>query len=346
MKGSGLLWAALSAVVAGGGLAAFLQFREKAPPPAAAESPADPAPPELTIAGTIRARHVVPVAAPVDGVLEAMDLLDGQEVFEGQLLAQVRSRRLDLELEEAKLEVERLQERVNRLDSLLIGARLEASRADAEAARVRAALALAEKDYLRQKTLFAEGATPRLTYEKAEREYQALKSEAEAVAGMAQATQARLDVAQKNLDEARRLLAEKQQDLETVESTIQEGAIHAPADGILLAHRAGPGDEVTTAMKDLFQIAVNLGELNFTAPITSAQEKLLTPGQAVLLQVAELGGLPIEGKIRSAEKGELVVEFSSPDAAVRPGLSAQVRVPLKAALRPSAPTPRTSSGSH
>lgn len=341
MKSGGLLWAGLGALLAGGALAAWLQFREK-PAPAATAAASEAPPSELTVPGVIRARHVVLVGAPIDGTLEAMDLLDGQEVFEGQLLARVRSQRLDVELEEAKLEAERLQERVNSLDSQLIAARLEASRAEADAARARAALAIAEKDYLRQKTLLAEGATPRLTYEKAEREYQALKSEAEALAGMAQTTQARLEVTQKNLDEARRLLAEKERDLETVESRIQEGAIHSPVDGVLLSHRAGPGDEVTAEMKDLFQIAVSLAELNFVAPITPDQEKRVQAGQPVIIQIAELGGLPAEGVIKSASKGELVVEFTSPGAAVRPGLSAQARVPLAAV---SEAPPRTSSES-
>jgi multidrug resistance efflux pump len=341
MKGSGILWAGVAALLAGSGLAAYFQFREKPQPEAAAAAPAESAPAELTIAGTIRARHIVPVAAPIDGTLEAMDLLDGQDVFEGQLLARVRSQRLDLELEEAKLEVERLQERVNSLESLVIGARLEASRADADASRVQAQLAIAEKTFLRQKTLLAEGATPRLTYEKAEMEYQAIKSEADALIGMAQASQARVEVTQKNLDEARRLLAEKQKDFDTVESAIQEGAIHSPVDGVLIAHRAGPGDEVTSAMKDLFQIATNLGELNFTAQISADQEKRFEPGRTVLIQVAELGGMPIEGVVKSAANRELVVEFTSPDPAVRPGLSAQVRVPAES----SEPPPRTSSES-
>lgn len=343
MKAGGLLWAGLLALLAGGALAAYFHVRQKAVAVGMTATPQEAPPAELTIPGTIRARHIVAVGAPIDGTLEAMDLVDGQEVFEGQLLASVRSQRLDVELEEAKLEVERLQERVNNLESQLIAARLEASRADADAARARAALALAEKEYLRQKTLYAEGATPRLTFENAEREYQNLKSEFDAVSGMAQATQARLDVLQKNLDEARRLLAEKQRDQETVESAIREGLIHSPVDGILIAHRAGPGDEVTTAMKDLFQIAVNLVELNFAAAVTPEQEKHLAPGQPVILQIAELGGLPVEGAVKTVGKGELVVEFSSPDPAVRPGLSAQVRVPLEPV---SGSTPHTSRGSH
>lgn len=339
MKSGGLLWAALGALVAGGALAAWLQFREK-PAPAATAAASETPPSELTVPGVIRARHVVLVASPIDGIVESMDVLDGQDVFEGQLLARVRSQRLDLELEEAKLEAERLRERVNNLDAQLIAARLEASRAEADSARARAALAVAERDYLRQKTLLAEGATPRLTYEKAEREYQTLKSESDALAGMAQAAQARVEVTQKNLDEARRLLAAKERDLETVESRIQEGAIYSPVDGVLIAHRAAPGDEVTADMKDLFQIAVSLAELNFVAPITPDQEKQLQAGQPVMIQVAELGGLPAEGVIKSASKGELVVEFTSPGAAVRPGLSAQARVPLV-----SGPPPRTSSES-
>ncbi len=334
------LWlssALLAGLLAGTGVFVYQQRKPKEP---AAAAPVQPAaiPSEITMTGSVRARNIVAVPAPTDGTLEAVELMDGQQVFEGQLLARVRNVRLDLEREEAKLELDRLQERVNSLESQLISGRLEASRADADATRARAEFTIADRDYQRQKMLLAEGATPRLTYEKSEKEYRTLKAESEALSDIASAVTTKLDITQRTLTDARRILAERTRDMEAVEGALLEGEVHAPVDGLLLAHRAGPGDEVNIGMRDLFQIAANLTELEFTAPLDPSDAKYIQPGQPALVQIAEAGNQALEGTVKSVTGGELVVEFISPSATIRPGLSAVVRIPIDPSISPAAGT--------
>ncbi|MCX6591055.1 MAG: biotin/lipoyl-binding protein [Acidobacteria bacterium] len=329
MKG-GLDWRIVLggvAFVAGALGVLIYQQRKAAPAPAPAPAVQSSAPvTELTLAGKIRAKHVLSVAAPMDGTLEGLEVMDGQEVFEGQLLGRIRNSTLETAEEEAKLELDRLQTRLNNLEASLIAARLEASRADADAVRARSQFSAAERTYLKQKSLFQEGATARLTYEKAVKEYETAKSESEAVGEMTRQASSKMAVVQKNIEEAKKLLADKSQDLEDVKSQLLATEVHAPVDGLLVAHKAGNGDEVKRDMADLFQIATDVAELELTVELTPAQAPVLKPGMSAVIQVAEAGNQPIAAMVKSVEGMLAVLEFAAPDAAVKPGLTAQVRV--------------------
>jgi hypothetical protein len=53
------------------------------------------------------------------------------------------------------------------------------------------------------------------------------------------------------------------------------------------------------------------------------------PGQSVIVQVAEMSGESLEGSVREVKDGQAIIEFSSPNPAIKPGLTAQVRIRLK-----------------
>jgi multidrug efflux pump subunit AcrA (membrane-fusion protein) len=314
------------AFVAGAIGTLLYQQRKATPPPAPVVAPVQTEVNELTLSGKIRAKYIVLVPAPMDGTLEGLEAIDGQEVFEGQLLARIRNSTLETAEEEAKLELDRLQTRLNNLEGSLIAARLEASRADADSIRARGQFAAAERTYLKQKSLFQEGATARLTYEKAVKDFETLKSEAEAVAEITRQAAGKMDVVQKNIEEAKKLLADKTQDLDDVKAQLLATEVHAPVDGLLVGHKADAGDEVKRDMADLFQIATNVAELELTVELTPAQAPLLKPGMSAVIQVAEAGNQPVSATVRTVEGAMAVLEFMAPDPAVKPGLTAQVRV--------------------
>lgn len=297
------------------------------------ESPAAPVEPvaaesEMVLTAKIRARFLVSVAAPIDGTLESLETDEGQEVFEGQLLARIHNASLATEEEETRLEIEKLQTRVNSLESQLIAARLELSRAEADSARVKALFQAAEKSYSRQKLLLAEGATARLAYEKSEAEFNATRTEANAAADLARQAGTRIEGFQRALDEAKKSLAQEISAMEDVESRKLAAEVHAPADGLVIRIRAAAGGDVNRAMTDLFQIATNLSQLECVADLTAAQSSKLKPGQTVLLQIAESGSDPLSGTVKSVEGGQAVVEFESSSPQVKPGLTAQIRIAL------------------
>src|SRR4051812_35425121 len=170
MRGKWWLISGVAVIAIGGGLA----LRRKPAPPVATRTPAVAAAAntnEFTLRGKIRPQHVVGVAATVPGFVEAFLAEPGEDVYEGQVLARIGAQSLDSVREAAANGLERAQEQAGRTDAALNSARLELSRAEADAHRSQMALARDEKIHPRQEMLFRQGATPRLTYEKARTDY-------------------------------------------------------------------------------------------------------------------------------------------------------------------------------
>jgi multidrug efflux pump subunit AcrA (membrane-fusion protein) len=105
--------------------------------PAPVATPAGPvAGPEVSLQGRVEAREVVGVQAPSDGTIAEYLVVVGEEVFEGQLIARIASPSLQGKQERAKEIADKAQERVNQLESQMLAARLDASRGQAEMARI------------------------------------------------------------------------------------------------------------------------------------------------------------------------------------------------------------------
>ena len=169
---------------------------------------------QVTLSGAIRPQHVVGVGAQVNGVIDAFLVDVGQDVYQGQVLARIGSQGLESSREAAASAVDHAQERVIRAEAAVAGARLEQSRADAEAQRARFAMERAEAAYSRQQLLFSQGATPRLVYEKAEREYDSARTEFAVMDKAARATAERVQSALQEVASAQKILADENQRLE------------------------------------------------------------------------------------------------------------------------------------
>ena len=168
----------LALVVAGGAWYGYGEYQRREQAAAEARKPrlaVDPL--SQTFTGKIRAQKTVQVAAPVAGTLESLEVSDGEEVIEGQLLARILNSGLVAAKQRAVEELDRAKGKVSDLESQVLAARLEASRASADLARVRIEYESASRVYDRQKKLFREGATARKTYEKAEADYRKLVEE-------------------------------------------------------------------------------------------------------------------------------------------------------------------------
>ena len=160
-------WVAVTAVLAAAGAAGGILALRRRTPPAAPPRPAAalelPASGMVTFTGTIRPQHVTPVGASIDGNIDMF--LAGVGDIGAPALASDR--------ESASNAVERARDQVARLETTLGAALMEQSRAAADAARGRAEVDRLNRDYDRQRMLYAQGATPRLAYEKSEKDYQA-----------------------------------------------------------------------------------------------------------------------------------------------------------------------------
>jgi multidrug resistance efflux pump len=316
----------LTAIVAGAWFF-FRQAQEKN----AAETQQQQAPPPVTEAilpATLQAQTVVEVAVPIKGKIEAFHAEVGDEVYEGQLLAQIQSQRLHTAEEEAALDLERAQTRVNNLESTIAASRLEASRASADALRVRADLDRASRLYQREKVLIAEGATPRLKFEKAEREFQALQKESENLDQLAAQSEERVSALNRELDAARKTLQDKAEELEGAKAEIAAGDITSPVGGIVAGRRGQAGEDVDPTLKDLFRIATDLTVMEAVADAGPADFARVKEGQEAYVSLAESPDELLPGIVKKAVEGKVTIEFKNPNPAIRPGLTAQVRIKL------------------
>lgn len=283
---------------------------------------------EVSYSGLISARNVVLVAAPVEGTMDAVEVEPGQEVFEGQLLGRIRNEGMEGVRTRALEEFESVQSRLNNMESSLIAARLESSRASADASRAQGEYDRLRAVAQREELLMREGATARNRYEKAQRDFENAKNEYEGLREIARQAGERVAVLIRDIEAARRSLEEKQASLEAAQNDLAAAEVHAPVDGVLIAAKAKPGDTVTAGTEDLFQIATNPQQLKLTVePEPDVLERLKVPAP-VLVLVAELPQQPIEGELKSIEDGKAVVEFDAPDVAVKPGLTATVRLKI------------------
>lgn len=284
-----------------------------------------PAPVELSLEGKIQARKIVDVAAPIDGILDQYLVNVGEEVFEGEVLARIKNSGLDLAEQNARVDAERAQTKVTDLEAQLIAARLELSRARSDVVRAKSQYEQAQKLYQREKMLLDVGATPRLTFEKAEKDFQNAQSDYQGFQGAEHNTEDRIASLTGELQNSKNMVQQKSRDLDNADTEIAGGEVRSEVSGLVIARRGQPGDPVDQSMKDLLRIAVDLSSLEVVADADPQALKTIRPGQAASVEVAESPSL-IEGTVREIKARQVFVDFTSPAAVIRPGLTARVRI--------------------
>ncbi|MBS1874714.1 MAG: efflux RND transporter periplasmic adaptor subunit [Acidobacteria bacterium] len=288
---------------------------------------AGPVASEVSLAGVIDAQSVVKVAAPIEGIVESFGAEAGEDVFEGQLIAHIKNTRLDSAVEAAQLETDRLQARVHELEAAIVAARLEMSRSAADSTRAKGEFDRADRAYQRQQMLYREGATPRLVYEKAQREYQSAKDDFDSKDLLARNAQDRIETLNRDLDAAKKMEQQREQALEQAKQDVASGDVRSPVDGIVLSRQGAAGESVSPQMEDFFRIAAMLSALDVVVQPEPAAVARIQVGQAAEVHVAEVGEA-IAGTVREIKDGRVVVDFTSPTPAIRPGSTAQVKIRL------------------
>lgn len=283
---------------------------------------------EVSFTGKIEAARVVPVPAPVEGFLESWDVETGQDVLEGQALGRVKNTALDAAQERAQMELERAQTRVSNIEASILASRLEAARADGDAQRARSDADQLEKAYQRQQRLFAEGATPRVKFEQAEKDYQAAKQESLSATTIAGQTAERVAKLEKDLELAKKALDDGAAVLEDAKADLEASILTAPVDGTVLSLKVEAGGEVDRGMQDLVQLAVDPAILNVIIEPDPPALKMMQPGQPALVTVAEVMNESLQGEVKQIRENQVTVEFTSPNPAIKHGMVAGVRIKL------------------
>ena len=321
---------AAALLLAAAGIAALLRAHNKpksphvAPPPAAVARIENK---EITLSGRVEPRVSILVPAPLEGTLESFFVEVNQEVYQGQLLGRIRSGTLEAAVQQAQLELDKAESRVTTLSGDQLAGRLEASRATVDQTRARADLERLEKLYRQQKGLWELGATPRLMFEKTEKDYteaQAAIERADVIAKQAAERAAAVEAA---LEDANRAITSATAALDRAKSELATAEIHSPVDGIVMARRGQPGDPEDPSIKDLLQIGTELTSLQAILTPDSATLARIHVGQAASVRVPEIAPDEIPGTVREVRGGrDVIVDFSGPTTVAKLDLAAQVRI--------------------
>ena len=322
-----LRWIIVAGIVLAAAVGTAIAIRARKPKPApVVAAPATVVATEANLTGRVEPRTVVSVGAPIDGLIDGYYLDVNQPVYKDQLLGHVRNSDADSAARQAQLALDTAEARVTTLGGQQLAAKLETSRAEADQTRAHNDLDRLEKNYQRQKGLWEVGATPRLVFEKAEKDYNDAKDATEKSDAGRKDAEARAAKIDADLDAANRAAAQAKAALERSKADASKGEIHSPADGIILARKGAVNDPVEVTAKDLFQIATDLTHLQVTLTPAPAELARLHAGQVAAIRVPELSPDEIAGAVREVRGNQVVVDFTSPAAATKLDLIAQVKI--------------------
>jgi multidrug resistance efflux pump len=304
--------------------------RHPAPPPRPASTAAAIAVArnEVTLQGKIRPQHITGVTSAVSGFIEAFLVEPGQEVYQGQVLARIGAQGLESARETAQAAIERAQEQVNGAEAAVLASQLELSRAEADAQRSRMAMERAERAKERQQTLFREGATPRLVYEKALQEYDAARKDYEIVETTVRTGRERVQSGMDEVAAAKKIVADKMRLLEEARDNLSAAEVHSPVDGYVVSRNGEVGASAGTS-DELFEIAADLYALEVALELKPEMLQRIVPGQPALVLVLDLQNAAMPGVVREIKDNQAIVEFENTLPAIKPGMLADVRFKLE-----------------
>ena len=305
-------------LVAGGGFGIVRWRKAHAPRAVAPVIASAPPATALILQGLVQPRNIVSVGASVEGILDAYFVEINQEVYQGQLLGRIRNPKLDEGQQKAQSALDAAESRVTALAGEQLQAKLETSRATADQTRAHNEVERLQKNYDRQQGLWNAGATARLVWEKAQKEYSDAKADADKQdAAAEQAARHEASLAH-DLESANQAVASAKTAIERTKTTTASAEMHSPVDGVVVAKQDLTGQPVDPSMKELVKIGTDLTLL--CVPI-GTEEKRVHAGLAAKVVI---GSDEYSGTVRDDNGHGLVVDFAVPTAWTRFGEAAQV----------------------
>jgi HlyD family secretion protein len=154
-----------------------------------------------------------------------------------------------------------------------------------------------------------------------------------------------LDQAQSAYDQARAELAVEQANVQQAEAELQEARIQlaytditSPVDGVVVSRTVDVGQTVAAAFQTptLFQIAQDLTKMQVSASVSESDIGAVREGQPATFTVDAYPGRSFAGRVTQVRNApttvqnvvtyDVVISVDNPDLALKPGMTASVRV--------------------
>lgn len=254
---------------------------------------------QVTANGTLSARGTVLVGAQVSGRVVELHADFNDKVKKGQLIA--------------KLDPQVLQAQIDQSSASL-------ALAAANVNKAQVAVADADRQLKRQKTLQEQQLVAGATVESAEVAY---------------------DTARAALLAAKASSAQAQANLSQAKLNLSYATIYSPVDGVVLSRAVDVGQTVAASLSapTLFTIAEDLARMQIDTAVAEADVGRLTEGMKAQFTVDAFSGKTFEGVVRQVRNAptttsgvvtyDAVIDVENPELQLRPGMTANVTFVLQ-----------------
>jgi HlyD family secretion protein len=280
--------------------------------------------------GRVETPHRVDLAAQITGTVARLSVEEGQPVRAGQVLLEIDAAEQRAAAEQAVVAVRQAEARLRQLREV------QGPVADAAIAQADAQLASARAQQARQRELFAQGFIGRAALDESDRAFAV--AEAQARAARLQAEGLRPGGAESALADAQ--LGQARAAAAVAQAKLAYTLVRAPADGVVIARHAEPGD-VAQPGRALLTLAP-AGRTELVVQIDEKNLHLLAVGQQALASADAFAQQRFAATVArispgvDAQRGsvEVTLAVPQPPAVLRPDMT--VSVDIEVARRPQA----------
>ena len=278
----------------------------------------------VVASGTLNAVTTVQVGSQISGQVKEIFADFNTPVKQGQVIARIDPATYELRVAQARADLD-----VGH--SAVAVARSGLAAQQAEVGRVNVALADAQRDLERKKSLVEKNFISPAELDKARTLYDSTREQLKAVEAQIHVSEAQVRSALAAVKQRDSLLKQAQVDLERT-------VIRAPVDGTVILRNVDAGQTVAASLQApvLFTIAQDLRDMQVEAAIDEADVGRLRSGMAVSFAVDAFPRRSFSGEIRQIRKSPqtvqnvvsytVVISAANPDLALLPGMTANVRI--------------------
>ena len=278
----------------------------------------------VSSSGTVNPVRQVVIGSQVSGQIKEMRVDFNSEVKQGQVIARIDPQVFTYRVNQATADLESTR-------AAVLNAQANVGAATAAVSRARLDADNAQRDRLRKQELLDKQFVSQADFENS-------RNLAGTLAEALKVSLAQLEVARAQVVSAQAVVRQREAALSQARFDLERTEIRSPVDGVVIKRSVDVGQTVAASLQapELFIIARDLSDMQVEAAIDEADIARVRIDQKVTFTIDAFAGRSFEGRVGQIRKAAVsaqnvvtytvVVAFANPNAAVLPGMTANVRI--------------------
>ena len=278
----------------------------------------------VSSSGTVNPVRQVVIGSQVSGQIKEMLVDFNSEVTQGQVIARIDPQVFTYRVNQAMADLESTR-------AAVLNAQANVGAATAAVSRARLDADNAQRDRLRKQELLDRQFVSQADFENS-------RNIAGTLAEALKVSLAQLEVARAQVVSAQAVVRQREAALSQARFDLERTEISSPVDGVVIKRSVDVGQTVAASLQapELFIIARDLSDMQVEAAIDEADIARVRIDQKVTFTIDAFAGRSFEGRVGQIRKAAVsaqnvvtytvVVAFANPNAAVLPGMTANVRI--------------------